>query len=425
MHDRLTQPLPFPQAAPGVISARRHHHGIAPDCRHYRGDRPCLHNRLCDGCAHYEPFEQRLCVIKLGALGDVIRTLCILPELRRRYPQSQITWVTRANACRMLRGHRMIDRLIEFGPMTSPVLSQERFDLAINLDKEPQPCALLTALRAGTKRGVGLSGHGTPVPVNDEAAPYFHLGLSDELKFRLNTKTYPQLIHEALALAWRGQRYELPVDGAARRQVRERLVGSGWSLRRPSVGVNVGAASTFANKMWPADRIAAVIRDLRQDDGAPQVLLLGGPNERTVINHVIAALREIGTDAGVIDTGTDHDEPAFVALVDHCDVLFTGDTMAMHVAIALGKATVVFFGPTCAQEIEQYGLGEKLVADVPCAPCYQRACAHDNACVYNRPPGDAVAAIRRMLTKVARREKGERHALPILAGAPSGQARAA
>ena len=53
-------------------------------------------------------------MIKLGALGDVIRTPCILPELRRQYPAAQITWVSLPNGCRMLSGHPQIDRLLPF-----------------------------------------------------------------------------------------------------------------------------------------------------------------------------------------------------------------------------------------------------------------------------------------------------------------------
>ena len=84
-------------------------------------------------------------------------------------------------------------------------------------------------------------------------------------------------------------------------------------------------------------------------------------------------------------------------MVNACDVLFTGDTMAMHVAVALAKRVVAFFGPTCQQEIDLFGRGVKLVAQVPCGPCYKRACDHQNACVHEVPVGQAAAAIGRVL----------------------------
>src|SRR5207248_1021427 len=124
---------------------------IAPDCRHYRGDRPCLHNRLCTGCNHYEPWTGRVCILKLGALGDVIRTLCILPALREKHPGAQITWVSLPSGCRMLANHPLIDRVLPFTPATWMTLHRENFDVVINLDKEPEPCALAMALKATTK----------------------------------------------------------------------------------------------------------------------------------------------------------------------------------------------------------------------------------------------------------------------------------
>jgi heptosyltransferase-2 len=42
--------------------------------------------------------------------------------------------------------------------------------------------------------------------------------------------------------------------------------------------------------------------------------------------------------------------------------------------LALGRRTVVLFGPTSAAEIELYGLGEKVVPDMACLSCYKTSC---------------------------------------------------
>lgn len=370
---------------------------IAPDCRHYRGDKPCIQNRLCHGCGHYAPFTSRICIIKLGALGDVIRTLCILPALREAYPNSQITWVSLANGCRMIADHPLIDRVLTFSPATGQQLAQEEFDVVINLDKEAEPCALANALQSPRKLGVSLGPFGTPVPANAEAQAYFHLGLSDDLKFRQNDKSYLRLVHEALGLPYDGQAYTLPVSAAAASRVRVELELRGWEPDRLTIGINVGAGKVFANKMWPAERLIELVRALRLAEPEAQVLLLGGPDERAILDAIGLAVPH----RAVIDAGTDHDEPSFVALVDHCDAVFTGDTMAMHVAVAREKAVVAYFGPTCEQEIDLFGRGEKLVARVDCGPCYKRVCDNGHACVEYHEIGEAVAAISRVLARGA------------------------
>jgi heptosyltransferase-2 len=378
---------------------------IRYDCRHYRGDRPCTHNRLCDGCGQYEPYSHNLCVIKLGALGDVIRTLCILPELRKRYPQGRITWVTLPRAARLLAGHRAIDRIVTFDAMATLRLQAERFDLLVSLDKEAEPCALAMTLTSDDKRGIGLSSLGTPAALNQEAVRYMELGLSDDLKFRLSRNSYPKLVYEALGWVYRGQRYELPLTPQLLAAGRESLTRLGWSPRRPTVGVNVGAGSVFANKMWPAKRLGEVIAMIRKDRPDVQVLLLGGAKEKPIMDRLL------GQHPWAIHTGHDNDEMSFVALVDACDVLFTGDTMAMHAAIARRRRVVVFFGPTCEQEIDLFGLGEKLIARTPCGPCYKRVCDQADRCLEAITARHACAAILRQVD-VAR---GRELPLPVVA----------
>lgn len=396
--------VPFAQPGAGsVVLGRsldlRCNPPIAPECRHYLGDRPCVYRRACQGCDHYAPYSHRICIIKLGALGDVVRTLCILPELRRRYPDGHITWVSLPNGCRMIREHSMINRVMPFDAMSAMMLQQEQFDLVICLDKEPAPCALAMAIRAKQKLGIGLSRHGTPIPLNRECEPYFHLGLNDDLKFRQNTRSYPHLIYEALGWRYNSERYELPLNEKAADQMRLHLMSEGWRPEDATIGIFVGAGRVFANKMWPAETSIEVIRHLRR--GAPQakIVLLGGPDERSAIDHILYELRRSGESENIIDSGTEHDEPSFVALVDACDVLLSGDTMAMHVALARGKRVVVYFGPTCEQEIDLFGQGEKLIAHVPCGPCYKRVCDQGDVCVKAIVPEDAAAAVLRQLAQ--------------------------
>ncbi len=370
---------------------------IAPECRHYRGDRPCAFARPCQGCNHYAPYSHRVCIIKLGALGDVVRTLCILPELRRRYPDAHITWVSLPNGCRMIGEHPMIDRVVTFDAMNAMVLQQEQFDTLICLDKEPQPCAFAMTIRARRKLGIGLSRHGKPVPLNRECENYFHLGLSDELKFRRNTKSYPQLVYEALGWRYGGQRYELPLNETAADQMRLLLANQGWRPSQRTIGIFVGAGRVFANKMWPAAQTTEVIRHLRASEPEATIILLGGPDERITIDHILYELRDGGEANNVIDSGTEHDERSFVALVDACDVVLAGDTMAMHVALARGRRVVAYFGPTCEQEIDLFGLGEKLVAKVACGPCYKRVCDRGDVCIQAITPDRAAAAVLRQL----------------------------
>src|SRR5215510_15510886 len=79
---------------------------IAFDCRFFLGDRPCVWHKttgvLCR-CDHYEAVEQRILIVKLDAMGDVLRTTALLPALAEACPQAAITWITRRESRRVIQ----------------------------------------------------------------------------------------------------------------------------------------------------------------------------------------------------------------------------------------------------------------------------------------------------------------------------------
>jgi heptosyltransferase-2 len=76
----------------------------------------------------------------------------------------------------------------------------------------------------------------------------------------------------------------------------------------------------------------------------------------------------------LLDPGCDNPVRHFAALLGHCDLAVTGDTLAMHLALAQRVRSVVLFGPTSAAEIDLYGLGEKVVPMMECLSCYKTSC---------------------------------------------------
>ena len=74
----------------------------------------------------------------------------------------------------------------------------------------------------------------------------------------------------------------------------------------------------------------------------------------------------------------------------------TGDTLAMHAALGLGRKVVALFGPTSSVEIETYGRGKKITASLECVCCYLAECRKKPnymEMIKPREVFDAVAAI--------------------------------
>jgi lipopolysaccharide heptosyltransferase III len=359
------------------------------DCRYFLGDRPCRFRRQCGGCPHFEPFGTRILIIKLGASGDVLRTTPLLRALKRRYPQSHVTWLVEPESVPLFQSNPLIDRILTPGLDTWTRLLVERYFLLLCLDKADRATALAMRVQADRKAGFGMTQDGTLCVLNPEAEYALMLGVSDELKFHRNRKSYQQVMFEAAGLEYQGEEYVLEVEDEAAAWAAE----LGRTLRargRPVIGIHTGAGPSFAGKIWPVRHTAELARRLHGELECT-VLLLGGTRERER-NEEIARL---AGDA-VVDTGS-HPFARFAALVDLCDAVVSGDTLSMHVAIARRKQVVALFGSTCAWEIDLYGRGEHVVTEAECSPCYLQTCPIGEICMERISVQRVLEAVQRRL----------------------------
>ncbi len=367
------------------------------DCRYFVGDRPCRFKRECPGCPEYSPMGHRVLVLKIGALGDVLRTTPILRALGAAFSPLHVTWVIGEPAAPLLEGHARIDRLLVPNEETTALLSVQNFDLVLSLDKDSYSTSIATRVRAGETRGFGRDRYGSLVPLHRDALYAYELGLSDRMKFHENTKTYQEIVFELSGLPWNGEEYDVPGLDAETHDPswrRAHLEAAGVPTRGgPVVGFNTGAGGVFVNKAWKPEGYAELARRLAED--GCRVVLLGGPGE-------IARNARIAEAAGgaATDTGGHRTLAQFARLVAACDLVVTGDTLGMHLAIGARVPVVVLFGSTCAQEIELYGRGEKIVTPIGCHPCYLRSCAITPSCQDLIRPEVVLAACRRVLATI-------------------------
>ncbi|HCX89960.1 MAG: glycosyl transferase [Deltaproteobacteria bacterium CG12_big_fil_rev_8_21_14_0_65_43_10] len=345
------------------------------DCRHFVGEKPCRYKLLCEECDKYAPMGRRILIIKLAAMGDVLRTTPILRGFKRKHPESHITWLTDKNAYGLLQENPLIDRLLVFNAESILQLEVEEFDLLLCLDKEPRATALAVKVKAKEKLGFGMSPEGRVFPLNEESVYMFKLGLSDPLKFVINAKTYPELIYESSRLEYQQDEYILTIPDEDISYARSFLLEHGISEDALIIGLNTGAGDIFANKAWTIDCFVELIETINSEMDA-KILLLGGPNEIQRNREICSRVKDL-----VYDVGCHNTLQQFCALINICDLVVSGDTIAMHIAIALRKLVVAIFGPTCAQEIELYGRGRKIVSELECGPCYKRECNKEVNCM--------------------------------------------
>lgn len=360
------------------------------ECRHFTGDKPCGKNATCDdACPAKSAAGARVLIVHLGALGAVVRSTALLAPLRRRFPRAHVTWVTDAPANALLSMHPAIDRVLTTAEGDLLSLSALEFDAAFVIDKSLKASGVLARTRADTVYGfVAGARTGAIFPATPAAEELWEIGLDDHRKFHGNRKSEIQLVTEALELGpWTRDRYSLPLDpaSAALRDARR----AEWSAdgRKLVLGLNTGCGRIIAAKKLSVETHRRLIERFA-DRRDVRIVLLGGPEDT-------ARNAEISRDLDVISSPTDRGLRDGAASVAACDVVVTGDSLGMHLAIAAGAWTVAWFGPTCAHEIELYGRGEKVLSRAPCAPCWKRSCDKNPMCYDQVDFQELTAAIER------------------------------
>jgi heptosyltransferase-2 len=187
--------------------------------------------------------------------------------------------------------------------------------------------AIATALKKQTLIGSYLNGDGMPA-YTDSSAEWFDKGLvsrfgkhkADILKMK-NTKTYQEIIFEMLGKKFSGEEYILNSNGIA-------------TSCNKSDGLLVGIEKNAGNK-WPMKR-------WNKYDELAQLLISKGFNTTFFQQkkHIAQYIQDI----------------------NDCDIIVCGDTLAMHIALALKKKVVAIFICTSPTEIYGYGRMTKVIS---------------------------------------------------------------
>jgi heptosyltransferase-2 len=347
------------------------------DCRHFSGYKPCSKNDSCDSqCPFMERPQTYLLIVHLGALGAVVRSTSLLRAMKRKYPRSHITWVTDAPAHHLIKNHPGVDRVLTSQESDLLSLRVLQFDVAFVIDKSLKAVAIAQSVQVEQVFGFQAQPRGGAIiPATSAADELWQLGLSNQKKFFVNTKPETQLMIEALELgAYQRDDYWLPLSASEQVVVEKRRQEilaqnkKNWIL-----GFNTGCSPVIAYKKLTIGQHRDLIRRAHLQFPEAEIVLLGGPEdtERNI---------EIARGLPVTQTATTLGLRDGLISVACCDVVVTGDSLGMHMAISQKKQVIAWFGPTCAQEIDLYDRGLAVMTSASCAPCWKRSCEKDKMC---------------------------------------------
>jgi ADP-heptose:LPS heptosyltransferase len=337
---------------------------IHTDCSFFRGDIPCKPHKEfgyhCGDCPSYKKVTGKILIIKLGAIGDVIRTTPLLRRIKDALPGAQITWLTYSPD---ILSSKWVDRTLNASAENIELVKNIEFDWLINLDKDGIAISLANSIKATKKSGFTIDefGHAKPISTKAEEDKWL-TGLFDDLN-KQNTKHYVKEIFEICGYEFNNEEYVLEAVPS----------GIEWDIDKSKkvIGLNTGCGGRWTSRLWPTEYWIRLAKDLLAEGF--EVVLLGGEQED-------GKNKLIQKDSGAKYFGY-FPLKVFIDLLNQCDTIVTAVTMGMHLAIGLKKNLILFNNIFNKNEFYLYGRGEILEPDFECG-CYFTPVCPNNCMQY-------------------------------------------
>jgi len=276
--------------------------------------------------------EERLLLVRLGSLGDIIHTFPAVAALRESFPDSRIVWLTHPRWAFLVKSSDLVSEIwtIETRKMASlreviHRLRQNSWSAAIDYQGLWKSAVL--PFLGGVTRRIGFSS----AMIREFGVPILYSDRVPSSKAHVAEQNGDLSLH---AGSQRGKgRVSLQIPEQDRASVRSQL-------RRQDLQcyVVLSPGGGWRSKCWPPERFGALARKLH-DVGLRCVINVGPGDE-----GLAAALVSSGGDSKPLVLGSSLGE--LMALLRGAACVVGGDTGPLHLAAALDTPVVALFGPT-------------------------------------------------------------------------------
>jgi heptosyltransferase II len=329
----------------------------------------------------------RIFIRSTNWIGDAVMTTPAMSRVRAAFPSAEITLAANPTVAELLRHHPGCDRILVYDKKEvhhglggllrfCAELRKERFDLAI-LFQNAIEAAIMTTV-AGIPRRAGYNTDCRGLLLTHSVSGWRRARRFHHTDYYLNMLA-------GLGLQGGDGRLRLHCTEEELAWAREQLPGKMW------VAINPGATYGSA-KRWFPERFAAVADELAGEFSA-RILLVGGPDERSIAGEVAANMR-----TQPLNVAGKTSVRELMALLSQCRLLVTNDSGPMHVAAAFGVPIAAIFGSTDHTTTSPLAPSCRIVrTPTACAPCLKTECPTDHRCMTAVSVEDVLGAARNLL----------------------------
>ncbi len=328
--------------------------------------------------------QEKILILRLGSVGDVLRTLPAVAALRACYPRATIGWVVQDLSEDIVRSFPAVDEVIVLPrkrwvrmirkPAFLPRMAREMTSWIRTLRKRKYTWVLdfhgilksgIIGLLSGAPTRIGFK-RGYCKEFNDFFTN-FHVDPKDPHLNRVYKNL--KLVHAV------GCERPLPQVWLTPSPKDTKRIETFWQeiqpVHPPVIAIQPSSSKTTHFKRWFPERYARLCDALVETLGAT-IILTWGPGGRQAAEEIQKTMvhpSHIACPTRLME---------LAALFQKCDMYVGGDTGPMHLACFSGLPAVVIYGPTDPQVNAPYPHSPHRIVrvDLPCSPCRDRSCRH-------------------------------------------------
>ncbi len=348
----------------------------------------------------------KILIIRLSAIGDVLRTLPAFHIIRKNFPDAYIAWIVEDASKDILEAHPGIDEVIIFPKkeLAAKIKSPKTFFQGVNQflmfvqDIRNKKFEIAFDFHGLFKSGIisflsrAKDRVGFTKPFTKEMNFLFNNRRFSLDSDRMNRVDRNITLVEKLGLDIKQGPPNIYIPDKDRDLIQKFLKQNRIEPERPLVAIHPGTSPSTPYKRWDAYRYA-VVADKIVEDNAAQIIFTWANEEIEMVKEIIGLMKY----RAIIAPETEN--LCQLAEIFRCSDLYVGsDTGPMHLAAFVNTPVVAIFGPTDHVVNEPYRYTPHIVIrkEIKCAPCRKTNCA-DRDCMNGVKERDAIRAINIML----------------------------
>ena len=362
----------------------------------------------------------KILVINMSQLGDLMLTTPVLRALRTNYPSAHLALLADKRAADLVQYNKHINEciLIDKKDMDKHLsnlikfifkIRAKNFDLVINLHRNERASAI--AAFSGANMIVGYSKPGfsfffNKVMLNPSIARHIKKGFKTQYVpgIQHQVKSHFDVLRETLGITNiddGGLEMWIPQETEAEMA---RMFSDNFTADDKVIAFNIGAS--WETKRW-LDSYFAECADRLIDEGYA-IAFLGGGMDIEMVNACIAHMKHRDSDKVKIFTGK-LTLAQVAGLLDYCILFLTTDSGPMHIGVARNIPIVTMFGASPVPGFYPYDAKDILIqTSEACHPCGQHTCprkGEDNlACMKNISVEVVMKYVHELLSKYGGRQ---------------------